>query len=142
MPIVNLAKGSLITVNGITLSDHNRAAAHFDFDKFGVGDRTLTAKMVFQAIANKRKLAISWSLLPGLDGQTVDGKAGRNTIFGLVQTAWTTYTSPYIVTWKEANASNVEVATTIRMFVDSYNEELVKRVNKQQWNIQLSLVEE
>lgn len=142
MPILNLPKGSLITVNGIILSDHNRSAAHFDLEKFGVGDRTLTAKMVFQAIANKRKLSMSWELLPALDTQTADGKAGRNSIKALVQTAWTTYTDPYIVTWKEANSSNIEVITTARMFVDSYNEELVKRVNKQQWNVSLSLVEE
>jgi hypothetical protein len=137
-----LAKGSLITVNGITLSDHNRGPAKLDGDPYRIGERTLSARMVMQSVTWKRKLSLNWSMLPALDSQTADGKGGRNTIQGLVHIAWTQYTSPYVVTWKEADSSNIEQVETAFMYVDAYNEELVKRVNKQQWNVSLVLVEE
>jgi hypothetical protein len=127
-------------VDGTTLSDHNRSTAKIDFEVIGLGERTLGGMMKKQYIANKKKLTLSWDNLPALDTQTVDGKAGRNTL-NAVFVAATTSTTPVTVTWKEVDTNNAEQPVTVTMFLDSYSEELLKRYQKQLWNVSMVFVE-
>lgn len=141
MPVIILPKGSLITINSTALSEHNRGPAQISYEIIAISDRTITGTMRRQSLVDKRTLSVSWERLPALDGQTADGKAGRNTIKGIVDTATTVSITPLTVSFYEVNSSNVQVAVNIQMFVDNYSEELIKRFSYQHWNVTLSLVE-
>lgn len=134
-----LQKGSLITLNGTELSEHNRQPAKVDYEVFQINKRTLTGTLRRQSVSYKRKISISWDLLPGEDSQTVDLKAGRDTIVSIVGTDWTLSTTPITVLYKsDVNYGSPE---TVYCFVESYDEELAKRHNKWLWNVSLTLIE-
>ena len=139
-----LPKGSLIQIDGIDLSEHNRSSASIDVKPIGSSNVTILGRTRKQQITMKRTLSVSWQHLPALDSQTVDGKAGRNTInFLLPQTYWDLFNnSAAVVSYYEVDNNNVQTRTTFNAFLDSYNEELLKRFSYQHWNVSLSLVEE
>lgn len=138
MPI-NLPKGSLITVNTTTLSDHNRSAAQLSREIVKFDQRTVTGSMRRYYVAQKRRLTVSWEMLPALDGQTVDGKAGRNSLKTLYETNMGSTVS---VSYYEVDASNSQVQASFTGFIDSYEETLVKRFDSQLWNVSITFVEQ
>lgn len=134
-----LAKGSLVTLAGITLSEHARSSFDEPREFIKSDARTVTGTMRRYHIANKRKFSFSWARLPGLDSQTLDGFAGRNSLRDLVDTY---FGQAIVMTFKEVDPSNVELNTTLNVFIDDYSEQLEKRWASQLWNISISLVEE
>jgi len=138
---VSLPKGSFILVNGTPLSEHNRSGGAIQKEMLGVSARTIVGTMKRQSFVGKRTISVSWEHLPALDDQTVDGKAGRNTIRDLVDQDWTNNLVPYTIVIHEVDDNNVQTDTTISAFVDSYSEELIKRYAYQHWNVSISFVE-
>jgi len=139
--VIYLPKGALISIDGTELSDHNRSAAQLDFQIISFGDRIVDGTLKRRNLVKKRTLTLSWSELPALDSQTVDGKAGRNTIVELVSDDWSTLNTYRSVIYKEVDSSNVQTNVNINMMIESYNDELVRRQDKQLWNVNLSLIE-
>jgi len=139
---ISLPKGSLISLAGTDLSEHNRSSAQIDFESISLGERTLGGTLRKQFITRKRRISVSWENLPALDTQTVDGKAGRNTIKTLIETMMLLNNSSSALTYKEVNTSDVQTTTSLNVFVDSYNETLVRRADHQLWNISITFVEE
>lgn len=134
---VYLPKGSLIELDGVALSEHNRSPASIDFEQIGVSKRTVVGTLKRQSITYKRKISMKWENLPATDAQTVDGQAGRDTINGIVGVDWVMSTTPISVTFK----SDSVTPETLSCFIESYDEELVKRHDKYLWNVSLTLVE-
>lgn len=135
---ITLPKGSLITVNNVTLSDHNRSEARIEYENVRQDVRLASGTMRRYFIANKRRLSVSWEMLPALDSQTVDGKAGRNTLKYLFDT----YSGvPVTVSYYEVDTTNTQVTRSFTAFIDSYAESLVKRFDAQYWNVEVSFVE-
>lgn len=136
---ITLPKGSLVNLATKDLSEHNRQAFEVPLDDLKTDARTANGFMRRYYVASKRKFTLSWNMLPALDGQTVDGKAGRNTIRGIHDTnIGITLTLIY----GEVDSSNNPSAITVTVFIDSYSETLVKRYERQFWNISMTLVEE
>lgn len=138
---IYLPKGALITIDGVELSDHNRSPAQIDYELIQSGDRIVDSTLRRRILVHKTKLAISWELLPALDEQTVDGKAGRNTLSEMVSDEWNLISTFRTLSYKEVDSQNVQTNKTLSMMIDSYSEELVYRHNKQLWNVNMTLVE-
>jgi len=138
---VNLAKGSFLIVDTTELSEHNRSGGHIEHQMIGVMARTIVGTMRRQSFTGKRKVSVSWERLPALDSQTVDGKAGRNTLRDLVGDDWTSNLTPFTLTVREVDSNNNQVDTTFQAYVESYDEELQKRFSYQHWNVSISFVE-
>lgn len=139
MPVLIFPKGSVATLAGTTLSEHNRSALDISNEEVKSDNRTVSGLMRRYFVASKRKFSLQWNFLPALDGKTVDGKAGRNSLKSL----YTTYMGTAVTfTYKEANSSNVETDVSHTVFIDSYQESLIKRWDQQYWNVQLTLVEQ
>ncbi len=136
---ITLPKGSLIKINNTELSEHNRSSAQITWDFIKYDARTVTGVMRRLHVAAKRRIEVSWEMLPALDAQTVDGKAGRNTLASLVMSEMG---NTVAVRYYTVNSSNQQVETTFTGFIDSYSETLVKRFGAQYWNISLSIVEQ
>lgn len=139
-----LPKGSLIRLDGIDLSEHNRSSASIGYKSIGTSNITILGRTRKQQITMKRTLTVSWERLPALDSQTVDGKAGRNTINdNFPEIYWNSFNSTTIeVSYYEVDSDNAQVYVTFNAFLDSYSDELLKRFDSQLWNVSLSLVEE
>lgn len=136
---IALPKGSLIKINSTELSEHNRSAMRLEREAIKFDKRTVTGTMRRLYIASKRTLSISWERLPALDSQTVDGKAGRNTLKSLYDS---NIGSSITVSYYEVDSSNQQTPVTFTGFIDSYQEELVKRFSSQLWNVSITLVEQ
>ena len=134
-----LPKGSLVKLNTTELSEHNRSEFQDDIEALKTDNRTVNGTMRRYYIASKRKIFFSWEMLPALDTQTVDGKAGRNSIRSFRDT---NIGSTITLTYKEVNASNVQTDVSLTCFIDDYSETLVKRFDRQYWNVQITLVEQ
>jgi hypothetical protein len=132
-------KGALITINSTDLSDHNRSGFQDNLEELKTDNRTVNGTMRRYFISSKRKFSFSWENLPALDTQTVDGKAGRNSIRGLHDA---NMNSVVTLTYKEVNGSNVQVNVSATCFIDSYSETLVKRYDRQFWNVEMTLIEQ
>lgn len=136
---LTLPKGSLVTLAGTQLSEHNRAAYDISNDELMANNRTVNGTMRRYFVASKRRFAIKWDFLPALDAKTVDGKAGRNSLKSIYTTNMGTSVN---LTYKEVNVSNVQVDVSHTVFIESYQETLVKRWDQQYWNVQITLVEQ
>jgi hypothetical protein len=139
MTTLVLPKGSLVTLGGIELSEHNRQPFDITNDEIKSDSRTVNGLMRRYYISSKRRFTLRWDFLPALDGKTVDGKAGRNSLKSLYATFMETTIA---FTYKEVDASNNQTSVNHTVFIDSYQETLVKRWNQQYWNVQLVLIEQ
>lgn len=145
MPTITLPKGSLVTLsslettpNSVTLSEHGRSELDIQNEAIRVDTRLANASMRRYQVAVKRKLSLSWDMLPAVDGQTLDGKAGRNTLRAI----WEGNFGPITLTYKEVNSSNVQVDKSVTVFIESYSETLVRRWGFQFWTCSMSFVEQ
>lgn len=150
---IYLPKGTLISIEGIQLSEHNRSAAETGSEPIMIGERTVTGTMRRQHITNKVTLSLSWEMLPALDERTVDGFAGRNTLREIRDQMWLYNFSASEVSIQEQQIEYIEVDEettntvistfdrTYMMFLDDYQETLVKRWESHFYNVSLSLVE-
>lgn len=140
MPIpITLPKGSLITLNSTALSEHNRSSARIDPEYVKFDKRTITGTARRYYLATKKSITVSWSMLPALDNQTVDGKAGRNTLKTFVDD---NIDNTFTVYYYEVNSSNVQTQVSFTGFIATYNEELVKRWDRQMWNVSITITEQ
>lgn len=138
MTTITLPKGSLITLNGIVLSEHGRSTFDITPNDIKYDNRTVTGTMRRYFVASKGTYNVSWTMLPALDSQTLDGKAGRNTLKSLYDNNMgTSITLQYY----EVNSSNNQTFVSKTVFIESYSETLVKRWGMQLWDTKLSLVE-
>jgi hypothetical protein len=136
---ITLPKGSLITFGTTQLSEQGRTALEVSPDPIVNDVRLANGSMRRYYVASKKKFKFSWTMLPALDGQTFDGKAGRNTLASFyVSNIDNTFTLKY----KEVDGSNNQTDISTTVFIESYSESLEKRWGAQFWNVSMSLVEQ
>lgn len=77
---LSFVKPRLLVMNGISISDHNRAELSTDVERIETSKRMANGTMRKYVVADKRTFSTSWSMLPSLDQFTVDGLAGADSI--------------------------------------------------------------
>ena len=138
---ITLPKGSLVTVTGdatYTLSEHNRSALSISETEIRQDVRAADGTLRRYWIASKRTYSLAWDMLPALDGQTVDLVGGRNTLY----TMYTNNKGLVTFSWKEVNASNVQISKSANVMIDTYTESLQKRFQKFYYNVQITFTEQ
>ncbi len=80
---ITFPRGALLTIQGSAswvLSDHNRSSFPLSFERVENTRRTARAVRRSYFIAHRRGATISWTKLPGLDANTIDGNTGANNL--------------------------------------------------------------
>lgn len=115
----NPGYNKLLTLNSIELSDHGRTySENRDERSVEVELANGTIKKYLKSV--KHTWDIKWTWLPGQDANTVDGRAGRDTLWGQVQNA-------NALSFSVIDNTDGVTAKSYTVFVVSYDEELIKR---------------
>lgn len=131
-----MVAGPLITLAGVTLSDHNRSPLRITLQDYRQNVRLASGLLRSYCLgpnsSNKTlTFNISWDMLPRLDAETWDGKAGKNSLNSLANTYWQT---PIVLTYQDINGLK-----SYNVYISDYSETLVKRYVTSYWNIDLTL---
>ncbi|NDB58754.1 hypothetical protein EB001_09930 [bacterium] len=138
---LTLPVGSLLTLNGNAISEHNRAPITLSIQNIEKSERMANGLTRRFFITTKRSLSVSWQMLPGTSAMTVDGKYGARDIKSL-----------YLSTSGELEVTinyNNSVTESFSAFVTDANFEVVKRnvrntpssSPQEFWNVSLTLEE-
>ena len=128
-----MALEKLVTLGGTELSEHGRKFNH---------ERDERSEVVILADGSQKRYIkdiknifnITWSWLPDNDAQTVDARAGRETLKAFIVTG-NNYT---LDVYDVANLSTI----SYDVFVESYTETLIRRqLGQLFWEVSLNLVE-
>ena len=76
MAIVNLPLGSIVSLDGNALTEHNRKSLAVDINRIESSDRTANGGLRKYVIADKLKWSVTWENCPDRSTKTVDGKWG------------------------------------------------------------------
>lgn len=145
MPTLTLPVGSLITIGGNSISEHNRQPVSISTNRIERIQRMANGTLRKFFIADKKVINVSWSNLPSRSTFTVDGFYGARDIKDFYEGA--TGKGSFAVTVKYGNTANAENLT---MVFTSCSFELVKRnarknaatdVPQELWNVSISLEE-
>ena len=125
----------LLTINSTEITEHNRKItvneeiAAQDVDLASGHRRRFYSR-------NKRKFDISWSYLPSLQAQTVDGRVGRDFLNNIANSS----ASVAVGIELEPNGG----LTSYDCYIDSYSETLIRREYSTQcayYDVSLTLTE-
>lgn len=134
---------SILEVNGVTLTEHNRSPLNVDFELIESSKRTVSGRLRSYVVAKKHNLSVSWENLPSLTSKTVDGYGGGEAIRAL----FTDNNEVNVKVWTDAEAAKAVSTATLDFQgrVKSVNYNIVKRNIEGQfydfWNIDLSIEE-
>lgn len=145
MPTLTLPVGSLITIGGNTISEHNRQPVSISTNRIEKIQRMANGTLRKFFVADKKVINVSWADLPSRASYTVDGFYGARDIKDFYESA--SGKGTFSVTVKYGNTANAENLT---MIFTSCSFELVKRnarknaatdVPQELWNVSISLEE-
>lgn len=128
-----MAKPRLMRWNGNAITDHNRAAMSIDVERIENKQRMANGQMRKYVTADKRTFQTSWTMLPKLTAQTVDGFWGGEAI----ESFYNTNTSSFSL---EITDGDGDVSTYTVVF-ESYSRNITKRGNTDFWEISLTMEE-
>jgi hypothetical protein len=130
---LTMLKPRLMRWNGNAVTDHNRTQLSIDVERIEKKQRLADGTMRKFIIADKRTFQTSWSMLPKLSSQTVDGFWGGDDI----ETFYNTYVGSFSL---EITDGDLEVTTYTVMFSD-FSRNIIKRGNTDFWEISVSMEE-
>lgn len=134
---INASYAKLVTLDGTELSENARTFT-LDREERSVSVELASGKINRYVKGVKHTFTLTWDWLPSDDATTVDGRAGRNTLFTLVDAS----TAPCrVLTVRKQDGTT----DTYTVFVDSYNEEIIRReiANQRYWyKVSLTLKEQ
>lgn len=138
-----LPKGSLCDIqfdnDSLVLTEHGRGDVNITPEELKTPIRLANGKMVKYSLGFKNTFSFTWQMLPGLDENTVDGKAGRDRLADAVRNN----TGTAVLRIKSHNDVGEEYTDTYVVFVETYQEVLIRRwATDQFWNVTLNLVEQ
>lgn len=107
------------------LSDHGRSPVQEEREERSVEVELADGTIKKYIKSVKHKWSMSWDWLPDQDADTVDGKAGRETMRNMFSTATSGQT--FTLTFRDRAASSGTLTRTFTVFVDGYSEELFRR---------------
>ena len=128
-----LATDSIITLDGLALTEHNRKPLSVDYEHINRSERTVEGFMRRQHVASKRTFSLSWEMLPHSSAYTVDRKSGAKELIAFFLARMTTSMTMVL--------DNAGVNENITVLIESFDYEVVKRYENEFWNLSLSLIE-
>ena len=128
-----MVKPRLMRWNGNAITDHNRAQMSIDVERIENKQRMANGRMRKYIVADKRTFQTSWTMLPKLTSQTVDGFWGGEDI----ESFYNTNTGSFSL---EITDGDSDVSVYSVMF-ESYSRNITKRGNTDFWEINLSMEE-
>jgi len=119
--------------NGNAVTDHNRGQLNIDVERIEKKQRMANGTMRKYIVADKRTFQVSWSMLPKLTSQTVDGFWGGEAI----ETFYNTYSGSFSL---ELTDGDNDVNTYSVMF-SNFSKNVVKRGSVDFWEISVTMEE-
>lgn len=130
---ITLTKPRLMRWNGNAITDHNRSQLSIDVERIEKKQRMSNGTMRKYIVADKRTFSTSWSMLPKLTSQTVDGFWGADDI----ETFYNTITGYFTLELTDADGESTDYTV---MFSD-FSKSIVKRGSVDFWEVSISLEE-
>ncbi|QZE11636.1 minor tail protein [Streptomyces phage Karp] len=131
--IITMPRPRLMRWNGNAITDHNRAQLSIDVERLEKKQRMANGTLRKYIVADKRNFSTSWSMLPKLSTQTVDGFWGAEAI----EQFYNTVTGSFSL---ELTDGDGEVYDYTVMFAD-FSKSVTKRGSVDFWEISVSLEE-
>ncbi|UUG69372.1 minor tail protein [Streptomyces phage Sham] len=123
----------LMRWNGNAVTDHNRQPMSIDVERIEKKQRMANGTLRKYIVADKRTFGTSWTMLPKLSTQTVDGFWGADAIEQFYNTVTGTFSLELSDGDAETNTYNV-------MFSD-FSKTISKRGSVDFWEISVTLEE-
>jgi ATP adenylyltransferase/5',5'''-P-1,P-4-tetraphosphate phosphorylase II len=123
----------LMRWNGNAVTDHNRQALSVDVERIEKKQRMANGTLRKYIVADKRTFGTSWTMLPKLSSQTVDGFWGADAIEQFYNTVTGTFSL-------ELSDGDSETYTYNVMFSD-FSKSISKRGSVDFWEISVTLEE-
>lgn len=145
MPTLTLPVGSLISIGGNEISEHNRNPVSISTNRIEKIQRMANGTLRKFFVADKKVINVSWTSIPSYAAFTVDGKWGARNIKEFYEGV--NGRGSFAVTVKYGNTANAENLT---MIFTSCSFELVRRnarknaatdVPQELWDVSISLEE-
>lgn len=126
----------LLRLNGNALTDHNRSELGVDVERIETRNRMANGTLRKYWVADKHTFTVSWTDVPKLAGQTVDGFWSGSEIKNFFHSAAGRGSFPLTVT------DNKGVDTTYTVVITGFNNSIKKRwANWELWDFSLTLEE-
>jgi hypothetical protein len=128
------------------LSDHNREPLAIAFEQIEKSQRTANGTMRKYVIASKRSFSTSWTMLPSLSSQTVDGNVGAQELNKFYQDNYKSSLTLKVYAGGISSPTQVKASATetisTNVFIKSFNATIVKRLGGiDYWNVDISFEE-
>lgn len=130
---MTFVRPQLMRWNGNTVTDHNRQPLSIDVERIEKKQRMANGTMRKYIVADKRTFATSWTMLPKLSAQTVDGFWGADAIEQFYNTVSGTFSMEIADGDTDTNTYNV-------MFSD-FSKTITKRGSVDFWEINVTMEE-
>lgn len=119
--------------NNTSVTEHKRSSLQIDVERIEESDRTASGFLRKWVVADKKTFSCSWSEVPALAANTVDGKWGGQDI----ETFHATTPGVFTLTIVQSHRTD-----TYNVVFKSFDKEVVKRTGQaDRWNINVSLEE-
>jgi hypothetical protein len=123
----------LMRWNNNSVTDHNRAALSIDVERIEKKQRMADGTMRKFVIADKRTFSTSWTMLPKVAEQTVDGYWGGEDI----ESFYTSTSGSFPLEISDADNDT----TTYTVMFSNFSRNIVKRGTTDFWEISVSMEE-
>ncbi len=128
-----LATDSILTLDGLALTEHNRKPLSVDYEHINRSERTVEGFMRRQHVASKRTFSLSWDMLPHTSAFTVDRKSGAKELIA--------YFLARMAQSMTLVLDNGGVNENVTVLIESFDYEVQKRYETEFWSLSLTLVE-
>jgi hypothetical protein len=125
MALSSSLSDAALKIDGILITDHNRATLEVSTDRIETRRRMANGTLRINFIGNKTKISTSWDMVPSLDAKTVDGNKGAAYLKNLYDTKGATPMT-VVVTFKNGSTGDTTTITKTMVFA-SFDYNVVKR---------------
>lgn len=133
MAVMTLPLGSVVKLNGNSLTEHNRQPISVDIERIETSSRMIDGTMRKNVVIDKRKWSTSWDNVPNTSAKTIDGKWGAKDILDF-----------YLANPGSVTLTTIEsgVAKTYTVFITSCDGQVKGRSGTlENWTLSLTLEE-
>lgn len=126
------------------LSDHNRQPLSISFEMIEKSQRTANGTMRKYVVASKRTFSTSWTNLPSVSSQTVDGYLGAMSMQDFYAANFDNAITlkVYAGAVSAPTAAGQSATIDIPVFISNFSAEIAKRLGGIDfWNVSISFVE-
>lgn len=123
----------LMRWNGNGVTDHNRQPLAIDVERIEKKQRMANGTLRKYIVADKRSFSTSWSMLPKLTSQTVDGLWGADDI----ESFYNTVTGSFSLEISDGDGDTV----TYNVMFSDFSRTITKRGSTDFWEVSVSMEE-